>query len=86
MAIVTLNKKEIKKIIGNVDDEKIDETLSMFGTAVESISEDKIEVEVAPNRPDMLSQQGIARALGSFLGNSPGLKKYPLQNGRYLSG
>jgi len=79
MAIVTLNKKEIKKIIGNVDDEKIDETLSMFGTAVESISEDKIEVEVAPNRPDMLSQQGIARALGSFLGNSPGLKKYPLQ-------
>src|SRR3989338_6110716 len=79
MAIVTHKKKEKKKIIGNVDDEKIDETLSMFGTAVESISEDKIEVEVAPNRPDMLSQQGIARALGSFLGNSPGLKKYPLQ-------
>lgn len=68
MAILSLNKKEIKKIVGNVSDEKLEETLSMFGTAVENITENEIELEIAPNRPDMLSQQGIERALKSYFG------------------
>ncbi|MEK6820587.1 MAG: phenylalanine--tRNA ligase subunit beta [Nanoarchaeota archaeon] len=68
MAIVTLNKKELKNLVGNLSDEKIDETLSLFGTAVERISAESVEVEVTPNRPDMLSQSGIFRALSSYLG------------------
>jgi len=78
MAIVNLNKADLKKIIGNVEDEKIDEILSMFGTAVESISKEKVEVEVAPNRPDMLSQQGLIRALKSYTEKETGLKKYKI--------
>jgi len=76
MAVVILNKKELKKLVGNLSDEKIDETLSMFGTAVERISQEEVEVEVTPNRPDMLSQQGLFRALSSYLNKKPGLKKY----------
>lgn len=79
MAIVTLNKKEIKKIIGNVSDEKIDETLSLFSTPIEKITEDEIEVEVAPNRPDMLSAQGLQRALSSYLGKKTGLIDYKMK-------
>ena len=79
MAIVTLNKKEIKKIIGNVSDEKIDEVLSLFSTPIEKITEDEIEVEVAPNRPDMLSAQGLQRALSSYLGKKTGLIDYKLK-------
>ncbi|MDO8622795.1 MAG: phenylalanine--tRNA ligase subunit beta [archaeon] len=79
MAIVTLNKKEIKKIIGNVSDEKIDETLSLFSTPIEKIGEEEIEVEVAPNRPDMLSAQGLQRALSSYLGKKTGLIDYKVK-------
>ena len=70
MAIVSLDKQEIKKIIGKLKDEEIDEFLSLFGTAVEKITNKEIEVEIAPNRPDMLSAQGIYRALRNYLGKS----------------
>jgi len=68
MAIVTLNKKEVKKIIGNLSDEKLEQEISMFGVPVENIKEEEIEVEIAPNRPDMLSCQGVYRAMNSYFG------------------
>lgn len=67
MAVVTLNKKELKKII-NLDDRALDDKLNMLGLGVERISENEVDVEVTPNRPDMLSQSGIFRALSCWLG------------------
>ncbi len=78
MAVVNLNKKEIIKITGKTKDEELDEILSLFGTPVEKITESEIEIEVAPNRPDMLSQQGLQRALKSYLKKETGLKKYKI--------
>ncbi len=78
MAIVTLNKKEIKRITGNLNDEKLDDVLSLVGLGVESITEEIIDAEVTPNRPDMLSQSGILRALESYFGKKTGLKHYKL--------
>jgi len=66
MTNIILDKTDVKKIIGNLNDEKINETLSMFGTCVERISEDEIEIEITPNRPDMLSKQGFLRAIESY--------------------
>ncbi|PIN78177.1 phenylalanine--tRNA ligase subunit beta [Candidatus Woesearchaeota archaeon CG10_big_fil_rev_8_21_14_0_10_34_12] len=68
MAVVSLNKKELKNLIGNLSDEKIDEILSLFGTAVEKITNEEVDIEVAPNRPDMLSEHGVLRALSTFFG------------------
>ncbi len=80
MAIVTIDKNKIKQIIGKakINDEKIDHLLSMFSTPVEKMSKNEIEVEVAPNRPDMLSAQGIYRALSAYIGKKrkTGLKQY----------
>src|SRR3989344_5582648 len=78
MAVISLNKKEIIKITGKIKDEELDETLRLFGTPVEKITESEIEIEVAPNRPDMLSQQGLQRALKSYLKKETGLKKYKI--------
>src|SRR3989344_4160933 len=78
MAVISLNKKEIIKITGKIKDEELDETLRLFGTPVEKITENEIEIEVAPNRPDMLSQQGLQRALKSYLKKETGLKKYKI--------
>jgi len=69
MAVVTLNKKEIQKILGKIDDEKLEGAISLFGTPVEKITKNEIEVEIAPNRPDMLSQQGVLRAMNSYFKN-----------------
>jgi len=74
MAIITLNKKEVKKILGNLSDEKLEQEISMFGVPVENIKEEEIEVEIAPNRPDMLSCQGVYRALNSYFKNK--ISKY----------
>jgi phenylalanyl-tRNA synthetase beta chain len=68
MATVTLKKEELKKVIGNLKDEEIDNELNMFSIGVENITENEVNVEIAPNRPDMLSAQGIYRALRDYLG------------------
>jgi len=40
-------------------------------------------VEIFPNRPDMLSEQGFARAFSSFIGVNTGLRKYNIQASQY---
>jgi len=71
MANVKLNKEGLKNIIGNLSDKEIDYKLNMLGIGIETITGEEIEVEIAPNRPDLLSAQGIFRALSSFLGKKP---------------
>mgnify|MGYP000450990311 CR=1 FL=1 len=53
--------------------EKLTRALDMFGTPVDEIEENVLRVEVPPNRLDMLSTEGIARALNGFLGFEKGL-------------
>ncbi|MEA1925126.1 MAG: phenylalanine--tRNA ligase subunit beta [Candidatus Altiarchaeota archaeon] len=52
--------------------------IPMLGVDLESIDQDKIVVEVFPNRPDLLSVEGFARALNGFLGDETGLTEYEL--------
>ena len=50
----------------------------MLGTDLEDVTETEIIVEIFPNRPDLLSEQGLARALASFLDIKPGLRTYKI--------
>jgi len=77
MAIITLNKKQFEKEIGNLD-EKMQDRIAMFGTPIEEITDEEIQIEIFPNRPDMLSYQGFKRSFLSFLGKKTGLKKYKI--------
>ena len=61
---ITLNKKSLK---GNLSLEELKYRISMLGTDLEGIDGDEITVEVFPDRPDMLSEQGFARAFNSFI-------------------
>ncbi len=76
MPVISVNRKELEKEIGDLEEEKLKERISMLGTDLESIDEEEIKVEVFPNRPDMLSQQGFGRALASFIGVKKGLRGY----------
>ena len=67
MPTINVNKKEFMKLIGRkLSDEDIEEKISMMGVAVEEIKEDEIVIEVFPNRPDLLSEYGLARAASNF--------------------
>ncbi len=74
MANIKIPRKEIEKEIKL--NKEIEEKISLFGTPLESVNGEEIEIEVFPNRPDLLSMQGFLRAFKQFLGKDPGLKKY----------
>ena len=76
MATIKILKKEIEKY-AKITSELL-EKINLMGIPIESISEDEIELEVMPNRPDTLSVQGYLRAFKSYLGKEPGLKKYKI--------
>ena len=59
--------------------EKLEENLFLIKAEVEKVDGNIIEIEVNPDRQDMLSTEGIARAIRSFLGLDVGLKKYPIK-------
>ena len=77
MANITIPKKIFEKEIGKLD-EAMQEKIAYFGTPIESISENEMQIEIFPNRPDMLSYHGFKRSFLSYLGKSVGLKKYTL--------
>jgi len=80
MPTITLNKTVFEKLSGKtLPIEKLKDRISYLGTALESIEGDKIVVEIFPNRPDMLSEQGLARAFSSFMGVNVGLKEYKVE-------
>ncbi len=76
MAKVRFQIKDIENYI------KLDDTnmhkINMFGTPAEK-TQDEIEVEIFPNRPDLLSLQGFIRSFKVFMGKEKGMKKYKLK-------
>jgi len=80
MPTITINRKIFEKLVGKkLPTEKLKDRISYLGTDLEEVNEKEIMVEVFPNRPDMLSVQGIARAFSSFIGNKTGLRHYKVE-------
>ncbi len=66
-------EKEIKPLT-----KELEEQIALFGTPVESVTQEEIELEIFPNRPDLLSTQGFLRSFKTFIGKEKGLKTYKL--------
>ena len=77
MPTITLNKEVFEDLVGKkLPLGELKDRISMLGTDLESIENNEIKVEIFPNRPDLLSEQGFARAFSSFIGVKKGLRKY----------
>jgi len=77
MPTININKQVFEKLVGKkLPIEKLKDRISYLGTDLENVSKDEISVEIFPNRPDMLSVQGFARAFSSFIGHKTGLRNY----------
>ncbi len=80
MPTITLDKKDVFNLVGKqVPDDRLKDRISMLGTDLEKVDDFEITVEVFPNRPDLLSEEGFARALSSFIGVKTGLRKYDVK-------
>lgn len=80
MPTIILNQAVLEKLVGKkLPLEELKDRISMLGTDLEKIEGDEIHVEIFPNRPDMLSEQGFARALSSFIGAKTGLREYKVK-------
>jgi len=83
MPSITLNKKVFEQLVGKeLPLEELKDRISMLGTDLEDIKDNEIHVEVFPNRPDMLSEQGFARAFSSFISVKTGLRKYAVKESK----
>ncbi len=79
MANIKIPRKKFEREIGKLD-EKMQNKIAMFGTTLESFDDKEIELEIFPNRPDLLSFQGFKRAFLAFLNKKTGLKEYKLNS------
>ena len=77
MAIITISKKTFEKEIGKLD-LKMQNKIALFGTPIEKITPDELQLEVFPNRPDLLSYHGFKRSFTAFLGKNTGLITYKI--------
>ena len=78
MAIITLPYRYMERLTGT-DRQTIIDRVPMIGADIERIEEDHVDVEFFPDRPDLYSPEGVARALRGFLGIEEGLPVYTVR-------
>ncbi|MBR9680136.1 MAG: phenylalanine--tRNA ligase subunit beta [Candidatus Altiarchaeota archaeon] len=72
--IIELDFQDVQSLLRRKTElEKLCDALNMYGTQVEEVDKNKIRIEVNPNRPDLVSPEGVARAMNGFLGYDLGL-------------
>jgi phenylalanyl-tRNA synthetase beta chain len=84
MVSIEIDKNDLKNLIGkSLPDEEIEEVLFLLKCEAK-IDGNKIECELTPDRPDMLSVEGIAREIKGFLELETGLKKYDITESNFI--
>jgi phenylalanyl-tRNA synthetase beta chain len=77
MPVISLDTEELKGLLGKeVSVDELKARIPMMGAEIESADDKEIIVEFFPNRPDLYSVEGLARALRGFMGFEKGLGKY----------
>jgi phenylalanyl-tRNA synthetase beta chain len=81
MPTVEFSTGDFMRLLGkSIPHEEVEERGAMLGTCIEEVTDDKIVVEVFPNRPDMLSVEGFVRAFRTFTGVDSGLREYKVED------
>ncbi len=85
MPVINFDVNDFCKLVGkDIPIKEIEEKLPMLGVGVEGIDNNEFSVEVNPNRPDMLSVEGLARAFSSFINVKTGLRTYKAEKSIYF--
>lgn len=82
MAHIQININEFQELLGEkVELEDLGERASFLGAHWNHVEEEKWDVEQYPNRPDLLSVEGLARAYRGFFGVETGRDEYEAKEG-----
>ncbi|MFB6191434.1 MAG: phenylalanine--tRNA ligase subunit beta [Candidatus Nanohaloarchaea archaeon] len=82
MAHIEVDKREFDELVGaEIDEQRLHEDASMLGVHWNHVEGPKWDVEVYPNRPDLLSVEGLARAYRGFFDIDTGRKVYDVEDG-----
>jgi len=84
MPVIDVNLKDLRELLKiDVTIEELRDRLPMMGTSWEGETDEGFQLEVFPNRPDLLSIEGLARAYASFKGVKTGLREYEVKEAGY---
>ncbi|MGY5862594.1 MAG: phenylalanine--tRNA ligase subunit beta [Candidatus Thorarchaeota archaeon] len=59
--------------------EQLEDALFLMKAEIDKVDDEIVVIEINPDRTDMLSTEGIARALRTFLNVSSGITEYPVK-------
>ena len=76
--VVSIKIERLRKLLPDIPVDTALDTLPFVGLDIEDIDQDIIRVEYNPNRPDLSSDYGVARALRGLLEIETGLPKLKL--------
>ena len=81
MTIVSIDFDDLNSLLKN-EIEKTDfiSKIQLIGAEVEREEGNHIDIEFFPDRPDLFSVEGVARAVNSFYEYEPGFKNYKIKN------
>ena len=80
MPVVTFNYNDFLGLFKyKITKNELIEKLPMIGADLDKVEDDEISIEFFPNRPDLSSVEGIARASRSFFNFEKGLKRYEIK-------
>ncbi len=83
MAVVEIDIKDLENLTGKkLSKDLLEKEIPMLGCEFEHLDSEKVSYDVPPDRPDMLSTEGFARALRYFLGEDKGLQKYKVKRNK----
>jgi phenylalanyl-tRNA synthetase beta chain len=76
--VVNIKFERLKRLVPGIKMNKILDILPFVGIDIEDVGKEAIRVEYNPNRPDLSSDYGVARALRGLLDIETGLPKFKL--------
>jgi phenylalanyl-tRNA synthetase beta chain len=77
MPVISMGNRDLEELVGyGTSVAEILDRIEQIGAVVERREVDGFDLEVFPDRPDLFSVEGIARAMRAFMGLEPGLKRY----------
>ena len=83
MPVITIEFEDLNRLLAEsitVDDFR--KNIPLIGADPDYIDETGAAVEFFPDRPDLCSTEGVARALRPLLGQKPGLIDYPVSKSK----
>ena len=81
MPVITFSYTDFIDILGyKISKEELTEKLPMIGGDLDKVEDDEISIEFFPDRPDLTSVEGVARASRAFFEFKTGLKRYEVEH------